>query len=481
MNTENPKVFISYAWTRQKTQDAVLELAERLRYDGIDVVLDKWDFKEGNDKYAFMERCVTDENIDRVLIICDKAYQERANGRQGGVGDETVVISSEVYGHMQQTKFIPLVFERDEYNNPFMPTYIKSRKYIDFSNEANYEKSYEVLLRVLYDMPVNKKPKLGKKPDWLQNENVNHNELNILIKSLKCGATENLKKYQSICIKFTDAFVNLLNEFRFKNDQFNTEELVKKISSLKPIRDVYFDFLEVILESQFFSSSFITNFFERIYNEVGIIEKGSYTQSTFEYYDFFRWESFIGTVALLLHYEKYDEVHKVLDHTYFLRENSFTNSRLISCKFSTFRVPCHTLEFDCQKINQTRYFSYAAQLLTEREKMPILTKQLFAETDLLLYQLSTIFIFDNTESLSDFWKWFPTMYPYVKRKDLWIKLKSKSFCEKILPLFGVKTITELKLSISKATYDNSIRHNRAWESAPNILSYISIEQIGTLN
>ena len=182
MNTENPKVFISYAWTRQKTQDAVLELAERLRYDGIDVVLDKWDFKEGNDKYAFMERCVTDENIDRVLIICDKAYQERANGRQGGVGDETVVISSEVYGHMQQTKFIPLVFERDEYNNHFMPTYIKSRKYIDFSNEANYEKSYEVLLRVLYDMPVNKKPKLGKKPDWLQNENVNHNELNILIK-----------------------------------------------------------------------------------------------------------------------------------------------------------------------------------------------------------------------------------------------------------------------------------------------------------
>ena len=121
MNTEHPKIFISYAWSRQKTQDDVLELATCLRQDGIDVVLDKWDFKEGYDKYALMERCVTDENINRVLIICDKAYQERADGRQGGVGDETVVISSEVYGHMQQTKFVPLIFERDEDDKPFMP------------------------------------------------------------------------------------------------------------------------------------------------------------------------------------------------------------------------------------------------------------------------------------------------------------------------------------------------------------------------
>lgn len=479
MNTENPKIFISYAWSSQKTQDAVLELAERLRYDGIDVVLDKWDFKEGNDKYAFMERCVTDENIDRVLIICDKAYQERADGRQGGVGDETFVISSEVYGHMQQTKFIPLVFERDEYNNPFMPAYIKSKKYIDFSDEVNYEKSYEVLLRVLYDMPVNKKPKLGKKPDWLQNEDINHNELNILIKSLKCDSTENLKKYQSICVKFTDTFINLLNEFRFKNDQFNADELVKKISSLKPIRDVYFDFLEVILESEFFSARFITNFFERIYNEVGNIENGSYTYSTFEYYDFFRWESFIGTIATLLHYDKYAEVYNILNHTYFLKDGSSINSSLIPKKFSKFRTPFYTLETDYKKNHSLNYLSCAAQLLTEREKLPILRKQTLAETDLLLYQLSTIYFSDEQQLL--YWKWFPVLYPYVRRKDLWIKLKSCSFCQSIFPLFNVKNISGLKLEISKATCDSSVRHNGAWESAPNILAYISVEQIGTLN
>ena len=50
-----PKIFISYSWS---SDALVLELAQRLVSHGVDVVLDKWDLKEGQDKYAFMERCV---------------------------------------------------------------------------------------------------------------------------------------------------------------------------------------------------------------------------------------------------------------------------------------------------------------------------------------------------------------------------------------------------------------------------------------
>lgn len=64
-----PKIFISYAWG---SSDLVLELAQRLVSHGVDVVLDKWDLKEGQDKYAFMERCVNDPEITKVLIICVK-------------------------------------------------------------------------------------------------------------------------------------------------------------------------------------------------------------------------------------------------------------------------------------------------------------------------------------------------------------------------------------------------------------------------
>ena len=94
----NKKVFISYSWA---VQERVVELAERLIANGIDVVLDVYDLKEGQDKYAFMEQSVNDDTIDRVLIICDKTYAEKANNREGGVGDETVIISQEVYGQVK--------------------------------------------------------------------------------------------------------------------------------------------------------------------------------------------------------------------------------------------------------------------------------------------------------------------------------------------------------------------------------------------
>lgn len=57
MEQINPKVFISYAWSKDNLEK-VLELAKRLMNDGIQVILDKWDLKEGQDKYAFMEQSV---------------------------------------------------------------------------------------------------------------------------------------------------------------------------------------------------------------------------------------------------------------------------------------------------------------------------------------------------------------------------------------------------------------------------------------
>ena len=115
---ENPrKVFISYSWA---VQARVVELAERLIANGIDVILDVWDLKPGHDKYAFMEQSVNDPSVNKVLIICDKTYTAKADARQGGVGDETVIISPEIYGRMNQEKFIPIAFEVDDLGHFFI-------------------------------------------------------------------------------------------------------------------------------------------------------------------------------------------------------------------------------------------------------------------------------------------------------------------------------------------------------------------------
>ena len=102
MSENTRKVFISYSWA---VQDRVVELAERLVANGVDVVLDVWDLMPGHDKYAFMEQSVNDQTVNKVLIICDKTYTEKADARQGGVGDETVIISPEIYGKVRQEIF----------------------------------------------------------------------------------------------------------------------------------------------------------------------------------------------------------------------------------------------------------------------------------------------------------------------------------------------------------------------------------------
>ena len=108
-STKQPKVFISYSWTSPQHEKWVVDFAERLAGDGVVAVLDKWDLREGQDKHAFMEQAVHDPTIERVLVVCDRGYQAKADNRQGGVGTETQLISKEVYDNTAQEKFIPIV------------------------------------------------------------------------------------------------------------------------------------------------------------------------------------------------------------------------------------------------------------------------------------------------------------------------------------------------------------------------------------
>jgi hypothetical protein len=105
---EQKKIFISYSWTSPAHEDWVIELANRLVQDGVDVVLDKWELKEGHDKFHFMESMVKSPQIHKVLIILDKKYSDRADNRTGGVGTETLIITPELYADIKQEKFIPI-------------------------------------------------------------------------------------------------------------------------------------------------------------------------------------------------------------------------------------------------------------------------------------------------------------------------------------------------------------------------------------
>lgn len=164
---ENPKLFISYSWSTPEHEDWVLRLATELVESGVDVILDKWDLKEGNDSNAFMEKMVTDKDVGKVIIVCDPVYALKADNRTGGVGTETQIITAEIYQSVAQNKFVAVIAQKDEQGKTFVPTFYKSRIHIDLSDDDLYAKNFEQLLRWIYNQPLNIKPKVGKKPAFL--------------------------------------------------------------------------------------------------------------------------------------------------------------------------------------------------------------------------------------------------------------------------------------------------------------------------
>lgn len=470
---DNKKVFISYSWT---VQERVVELAERLIANGIDVVLDVYDLKEGQDKYAFMEQSVNNDTIDRVLIICDRTYAEKANNREGGVGDETVIISQEVYGQVKQEKFIPIIFEVDENNKAYCPHYIKSRIYIDLSTEDDrYETEYEKLLRNIYEKPLFKKPALGSRPEWLENDAVDLSALRDIVRQIRGYTGDNTAKADFLLRKGIEQFVEAAKSY----EQGNIDSLLSVIDTTKSLRDVFVDFCEALISSSMEISNTICALIETLYNELhDATGKGCYLGQDFELYDYIIWEMLITCTAILLHYEKFKALNEIVCHTYFLKDSYFS-STVKPYSYYKFRKYFRAIETRCKHNTPFKNTTtLAGKILVERERKPILTKEALANADIVLYQLGDVLGIKDDESNY----WFPTSYVYHDyEQPMWQKLKSKEYCKKVMPLFGANTIEELKSIIEKQPYDRNMSYPRTFFSAPTILSVVKSDEIGTLN
>jgi pimeloyl-ACP methyl ester carboxylesterase len=103
-----PRALLSYSWDSDEHKDWVLALAERLQGEsGVEILFDQWYLMPGNDRLHFMEQGVSQS--DFVIVVCTPGYAQRADGRQGGVGYESMVITGELADHILVNKFIPVL------------------------------------------------------------------------------------------------------------------------------------------------------------------------------------------------------------------------------------------------------------------------------------------------------------------------------------------------------------------------------------
>ena len=159
-----PIVFISYAWKPQENKQWVRTLASELREHGVDVQLDQFHLKPGHDAQYFMEQMVTREDVRKVLLVCTEIYKRKADKREGGAGTEAQIISPELANMVDQRKFVPLARERDKQGKAYLPAFLGSTTYIDFSDDDAYDAMFEELVRDIFDKPASPPPPVGTPP-----------------------------------------------------------------------------------------------------------------------------------------------------------------------------------------------------------------------------------------------------------------------------------------------------------------------------
>lgn len=154
-----PKVFISYSHDTLEHKKWTLELATRLRNNGIDAILDQFELQPGDDLPHFMEIHLAE--ADKIIMICTEKYVEKANKGEGGVGYEKMIITSNLLQRIDENKIIPIVRQNGSRD---VPTFLKTKLYMDFSKTDDFEFSYDNLVRTIHNSPLFKKPPVGNNP-----------------------------------------------------------------------------------------------------------------------------------------------------------------------------------------------------------------------------------------------------------------------------------------------------------------------------
>lgn len=137
-------VFISYSWDSEEHTEKAARLVRFLRKSGVEVIWDQ-DVRLGKRLPSFMEESLRE--CDQVLFICTPRYKAKADGRDGGVGYETNVITADVYRNHNDMKYIPVLFDGNWDDS--MPLWAGGKLGADLRNESMRE--YEKLLDALQE------------------------------------------------------------------------------------------------------------------------------------------------------------------------------------------------------------------------------------------------------------------------------------------------------------------------------------------
>lgn len=456
-----PKLFISYSWSDTEHEQWVVNLASELSESGVDVILDKWDLKEGHDAVAFMEQMVTNPEIKKVAIVCDEKYAAKADGRAGGVGTETQIISREVYENQAQEKFVAVVSEKDGNGKPFLPTYYKSRIYIDLSQADRYAENFERLLRWMFDKPLYVKPELGNRPAFLsEGEHVSLGTTAIFKRCV--DALKNHKAYaEGAFDEYCNSFASNLERFRLlKPDGEFDDAVVKSIEEFLPYRN---EAIQLFITVAQYSPN--TEFIQRIHrlfeSLIPYMNKpvniSQWNDWDFDNFKFLVHELFVYALAVLLKHDRLDQANYLLEQQYYLPGNSDCG-RDVMVSYVVFREYMRSLEHRNNRLSLRR-LSVRADLLKERCNGTGIDFRYLLQADFVAFMRAEV------EAKDDRNHWWPETLLYLGHFnspfEIFARSVSKAYFDKTKILLAIETPKDLEPLLR--SYQDGSRRLPRWK------------------
>lgn len=475
---ESPKVFISYSWSSREHEERVLNLATALRENGVDAILDKWDLKPGDDAIAFMEQMVTSDKVKKVIIVSDCTYAKKADERKGGVGTETQIISAEIYNKVQQDKFVAVVFEKDENGKPCLPTYYKSRIYIDLSEPDTYSENFERLIRWIYDKPVYEKPKLGSTPSFLS-EGASLWTTYAFNRTIE--AIKNSKPYAERALtEYLDILVQNLEKFRIKNVEGNFDDaVIKNIEEFTPYRNEIISlFLNIAIyypEKKVFE--LLHRFFESLIPYMFSQETTSFNYDMdFDNFRFIIHELFLYAVAIFLKSELFEQTSVLLNQRYYVPLFSNYGKEVMRPFYELWQTT-RSLENRNERLG-LKLSSLMAYMLKERNRTTSLDFKYLMQADFVLFICAELQTKDKR-----FIRWWPETLAYLESYsrpfEIFARAESRQYFDKIKCLFNIKSPEDFKPLLEE--YQKGDRQLPRWQfDTLNPAVLMNFEKLATM-
>lgn len=159
------RVFVSYTRTSETHAAWVKELATFLRANGIEARLDVWYLKPGMETPQWMSNEL--DLADRVLLVCDELYAQKADRRHGGVGWEIRIIQGDLLASQEDNpdKYIPIIVTPEL--DAGTPKFLRGTFALHWPESVLDEtRRRDELLRIIYHRQE-EAPPLGRPPSFI--------------------------------------------------------------------------------------------------------------------------------------------------------------------------------------------------------------------------------------------------------------------------------------------------------------------------